>query len=285
MRQMILNAALISIIGGLLSDVRAQDPNSPAKPSLQGAEKKDNESSTNTLAAKYANRPDMIEQGLNDVNAFCSRCHGRHGRGGKGPDLTSGVFRHVRSDEDILRVMANGIPGTGMPGFGAGLDEVFLPAVAYIRSEAAKRKDAHQPPAGNSNRGYELFKQHKCAGCHWTGGEGGRIGTDLSKIAATPDHVRSSLTEPDSQIDASYQLLRILLDDGRVLTGRRLYENTYYVLLMDPQENLHTIDKSHIEQLSRPHQSLMPSFTKELNKVDVEDLTTYILSLRKEPSP
>ena len=101
-------------------------------------------------------------------------------------------------------------------------------------------------------------------------------------IAATPDYVRQSLTDPNSQIDGEFQVVRVVLDDGRVLEGRRLFENSHYLLIMDQQENLLTIRTNSIEQIARPHQSLMPSYREVLNPKDIEDLATYVFSLRKE---
>ena len=77
---------------------------------------------------------------------------------------------------------------------------------------------------------------------------------------------------------------QLVMEDGQVYSGRRLYENTYFILIMDEKENLRTISKRRIEQLNRPHKSLMPSFRKFLNSAEVEDLATYILSLRKGPA-
>ena len=55
-----------------------------------------------------------VRHGKQSINAFCSRCHGRDGRGAKGPDLTDAEFIHAETDEDILDIISNGIPGTGM---------------------------------------------------------------------------------------------------------------------------------------------------------------------------
>jgi cytochrome c oxidase cbb3-type subunit 3 len=223
-----------------------------------------------------------IRQGQQNFRVWCSRCHGRNARGGKGPDLTDANQRHVTTDAEILLAISDGIPGTGMPGFGEGFEEWLRPIVAYLRAEQKQRSREVQPPPGDIARGYELFKQHKCSSCHWTGQEGGRLGTDLSRLTATTDYVRQSLSEPDSQIDGSYQSVQIVMDDGRVLGGRRLNENTYYLLLMDEQQNLLALPKSQIDELIKPHKSLMPSFTKQLGPEDAADLSAYIFSLQKE---
>lgn len=228
--------------------------------------------------------PSDVNQGRNFFNILCTRCHGRNARGGRGPDLTDGIFRHARTDEQIQGIIFNGIPGTDMAGMDLTPDLAWR-IVAYLRSEEKKRgKVIGIPAVGDLVRGAELFKQNKCATCHWTGSRGGRLGTNLSRLSANPDYVRKSLVDPNSQIDIDYQLLQIEMEDGTVLSGRRLYENTYYILMMDEKENLRTIPKNRIEQLNRPHRSLMPSFKDKLTTADIEDLTTYIFSLRKRRS-
>ena len=232
--------------------------------------------------------PSDVNQGRNFFRVYCARCHGLNARGAKGPDLTDGVFRHVRTDDELYRVITNGIPGTDMAGFGDGSETTAVLSwqmVAYIRAEENKRgKTSGKHPTGDPARGRALFKKHKCASCHWTGSAGGRRGTDLSRLAAGPDYIRKSLTDPDAQIAGNYQLVQLIMENGQVYSGRRLYENTYFILIMDEHENLRTISKRRIEQLNRPHKSLMPSFRPFLNSAEVEDLTTYLLSLRKKPS-
>ena len=224
-------------------------------------------------------------QGRQEINSICSRCHGIDGRGAKGPDLTDGVFRHARSDEDIVRIIKFGIPGTGMPGMGESIEPLCGSMIAYMRLEAQKRTDSASAPAGDVARGYDLFKKHQCASCHWTNSERGRRGTNLSRLSATPQYVRASLTDPDSQIDSAYQLVTLVLTNGTVLTGRRMHENTYHILVMDNQEALHRVAKTDIDRIDRPHKSMMPSFANALSARDVEDLTTYVFSIREAASP
>ena len=228
-------------------------------------------------------KPGDIHQGQQLIRALCSRCHGIDGKGGKGPDLTDGVFRHGATNEEIIRNIRDGIPGTGMPGIGDVLDEWNWQILSYLRAEASKRGRDRQGLHGDSVRGYQLFKTHKCDSCHWGGVNVGRRGPNLARLRATADYVRRSLLKPDSQIDGDYQPLVLVMDDGTVRQGMRLHENTYYVLLIDEQENLQTILKSRIEELRKPHKSLMPSFAKELNPQDVEDLAAYVFSLKEEP--
>ena len=260
-----------SLLGVWVGGVYAQDSSPQKSNSKQPAPSKN-----------PFTKPGDIHQGQQLIRALCSRCHGIDGKGGKGPDLTDGVFRHGSTNEEIIRNIRDGIPGTGMPGIGDVLDEWNWQILSYLRAEASKRGRDQPGLRGDAVRGYELFKKHKCASCHWGGSSVGRRGPNLARLHATADYVRKSLLDPDSQIDGSYQPLMLVMNNGRVLQGMRLHENTYYVLLIDEQEILQTIPKSRIDELRKPHKSLMPGFAKELNAQDVEDLTAYIFSLQEE---
>ena len=59
------------------------------------------------------------------------------GRGGKGPDLTDDRWLHGSKDEDIARVIKNGVSGTTMKKLGESLNEQQIEKIiAYVRSLA-----------------------------------------------------------------------------------------------------------------------------------------------------
>src|SRR5579864_8086082 len=46
----------------------------------------------------------------------CTQCHGAQGEGGRGVNLTTGVYRLGGSDRELYLTLRNGVPGTEMPG-------------------------------------------------------------------------------------------------------------------------------------------------------------------------
>jgi len=56
-----------------------------------------------------------VENGFRLYRANCPTCHGNNGDGVPGIDLRRGQFRRASSDADLIRLIANGIPGTAMP--------------------------------------------------------------------------------------------------------------------------------------------------------------------------
>ena len=119
-RLLLLWASLASLVG---NGLHAQDVSSPSNRQLADDSKEQTTTEDPFTQRTNAQQRSNAQQGKHLLNAYCSRCHGKDGRGGKGPDLTDGVFRHVTSDKDILSAIVVGIPGTGMPGFGDELSE------------------------------------------------------------------------------------------------------------------------------------------------------------------
>lgn len=93
---------------------------------------------------------------------FASNCVTCHGVGGKGDGPQSGVnglaptnltvgHALAHSDEDIAYWIRNGIPGTGMPGFGGSLSEAEVAdIVAYVRDLQVDAQLAAEAPAAEA---------------------------------------------------------------------------------------------------------------------------------------
>ena len=122
---------------------------------------------------------------------MCSGCHGGAGRGGKGPDLTDNRWIHGGTDDDIAKVIQNGVPKTTMKKLGDSLkQDQIRKVIAYIRSLARSPGESTWKPyiTGDPQAGRKLFFDPKsklqCAKCHSIDGEGGRIGPALDRIAS-----------------------------------------------------------------------------------------------------
>ena len=85
----------------------------------------------NTHPGEYT--PVDIENGARLYSAQCAACHAANGAGVGGIDLRRGMFRRVASDQDLRRVIAEGVPGSGMPKFDFNAAEQ-QGVVAYIRA-------------------------------------------------------------------------------------------------------------------------------------------------------
>ncbi len=101
----------------------------------------------------------------------CMLCHGEKGDG-KGPaaeelspaprDLVSGVYKirttanKIPSDEDLFKVITDGMPGTSMPPWKVLPEKDRWDLVAYIKTFAADKFKEDSQEAGVAQRGGQL---------------------------------------------------------------------------------------------------------------------------------
>lgn len=130
----------------------------------------------------------------------CSGCHGPNGKLGPAPPLNDAILMRIVSNDDLLRVITEGRPGTPMPAFayahGGPLNEAQVKALATgLKSRfqspvdlkatlPAYRSDTkHGAPVSTEDiaRGGQIFSR-ACAGCHGERGEG----TDVAGAIAEP---------------------------------------------------------------------------------------------------
>ncbi|MCU1328784.1 MAG: putative heme-binding protein, partial [Bryobacterales bacterium] len=113
--------------------------------------------------------------------ANCSTCHGWDAKGGRGPDLTSGTWRHGSTPEQISRNIHDGIAGTGMPAFPLKEKQPELIAEWLI----AQVRGSDEKATGDAAAGKTLFfGAGKCSDCHSIQGSGGGFAPDLTGIGA-----------------------------------------------------------------------------------------------------
>jgi mono/diheme cytochrome c family protein len=117
----------------------------------------------------------------------CAGCHGADGTLGPAPPLNDPVFLAIVPDDVLTRLVAEGRPGTPMPGFarskGGPLTDPQVRVLAEgLKARWAKPLDvAEAPPAyraaggGPGDRGSGVFAR-ACAGCHGEMGEGDSAG-------------------------------------------------------------------------------------------------------------
>jgi putative heme-binding domain-containing protein len=221
-----------------------------------------------------------VEAGQRLYGPQCQVCHGANGDGVPGIDLKLGRFRRASSDDDLARVITSGVPGTGMPPF------VLRPAeltsvIAFIRAGFDPASAAVR--VGDASRGRALFEgRADCAGCHRVNGIGPRLAPDLSDIGAirTLAALQRALLTPNESLLPIHRPVRVVTRDGRTLQGRRLNEDTYSVQLIDEQENLHSLDKAELRELTVATTAAMPSYAQRLTPDELADVIAYLVALK-----
>jgi cytochrome c oxidase cbb3-type subunit III len=221
-----------------------------------------------------------IAYGAQIFNAQCAACHGTNGDAIAGLNFRAGQFKRVTTDNELRNIINNGIPGTAMPAWHFDAAEL-AGIVAYLRTMATF--DAGTVTVGDPAHGQTLFGgTGRCASCHRVDGKGPRVAPDLSNIGATrtPDLLQRTLLDPDAAILPLNRTVRAVTKDGRVITGRRLNEDTYTIQLIDPQERLISLVKADLREYTFIKTSGMPSYKDTLSSKDVADLVAYLLSLK-----
>jgi DMSO reductase family type II enzyme heme b subunit len=148
------------------------------------------------LAGAAEAQPGDAQAGKVVYERRCALCHGIKGDG-QGPaaelldprprDFTRGVYKirttsaKIPSDEDLFRVITQGMPGTSMPAWDVLSERDRWNLVAYLKTFApeafkATPKKQDLPPevassAESIKRGREMFEAIECNKCH---GEAGR---------------------------------------------------------------------------------------------------------------
>jgi cytochrome c oxidase cbb3-type subunit III len=224
-----------------------------------------------------------IEVGSRLYANQCALCHGPAGDLVSGVNLQRQQFRRAHSDDEIRAVIAAGVPGSGMPGFRLQPHELDG-LVAFIRAGFEVGGTAVR--IGDAGLGRGVFAgKGGCLACHRVNGEGALTAPDLSDIGAIRQAaaLQRSLLDPTSTMIPINRPLRVVTQDGRVIRGRRLNEDTYTVQLIDEQERLVSLDKSQLREYELGTTSPMPSFASTLTADELAHVLAYLLSLRGTP--
>ena len=226
-----------------------------------------------------------IEDGRRFYRVNCIGCHGGEGASVAGIDFGRGKFRSATSDEDVVKIIINGLPGTGMPATFISPYRASM-IVAYLRSmNDAKGRKSIAAASGDAARGKLLFENKGgCAGCHRIRGEGGRSGPDLSAAGhiLRAMELETAILEPDAQYPIGSRPVRLLRRTGSALTGLLLNQDTYSVQLLDQEGSLRLLERSELKEvLSAP--SWMPSYRGKFDAQELADLIAYVGSQRGTP--
>ena len=84
--------------------------------------------------ARPATAAAQVDRGQVLFNEHCVNCHGASAEGRSAPDLTNPLWQSQRTDADFDATIARGIANTGMPAFGAIIDQTGRAAlITYLR--------------------------------------------------------------------------------------------------------------------------------------------------------
>jgi putative heme-binding domain-containing protein len=221
-----------------------------------------------------------IAAGYRVYSSTCVQCHGGNGDGVSGVDLRRGVFRRATSDDDLARVITDGVPGAGMPPFKLAPAEL-TGVVAFIRAGFDQTVSVR---VGDATRGRAVFDgKGGCVACHRIQGRGALTAPDLSGIGLTRTvgALQRSLLEPTSAMVSANRPLKVVTKSGETIEGRRLNEDTHTIQMLDARGRLRSLAKSDLRSLVYDTASRMPSYASRLTSDEIADLIGFLASLRE----
>lgn len=144
---------------------------------------------------------------------------------------------------------------------------------------------------GDPDKGQLVYRQAGCGTCHIVAGKGGSLGPELSDVGGrrSVEFLRRALLHPGkdravtSEGYATYVPVLAVHKDGRVLTGVRVNEDTFTIQLRDANNRLYSLQKSELEALGKLDGSVMPAYEKMLSPADIENVISYLASLKGTP--
>jgi putative heme-binding domain-containing protein len=230
-----------------------------------------------------------LAEGQALFRGLCSGCHGGAGRGGKGPDLTDNRWIHGGTDSDIAQVIQNGVPKTTMKKMGDALKPVQVQKlITYIRSLARSPSETTWKPylSGDPGAGRKLFfdvkSKAQCVKCHSIGGDGGRIGPSLDRIASrrAAEFIMESIVQPSKEIAPEFEAVVVATKEGKVITGLRINETNFNIQLREENGRFHSFLKRDLEEVKVMNKSLMPENLPEILTVkELHDLFAFLVTL------
>lgn len=224
--------------------------------------------------------PEGVAQGAALFQSRCTYCHGAHGEGGRGPDLTSGSYRHGGSNDALFSAVRNGISGTEMPNVGFS-DEESWKVVAFLKKIASSGPMEKAP--GDAAAGQVIFEgKGHCLGCHTAGKGGGSVGPDLAEVGRRRNlkYLEESLVKPEADVPIRYRGIHVITKAGQTVSGIRVNEDDLSIQIRDTSDNVRSFMKTDVKDIRFDNPTLMPAYGSTLSKKEIEDVVAYLSSLR-----
>jgi putative heme-binding domain-containing protein len=209
------------------------------------------------------------------------------------------VGRHLIASLHNSRTIAVGVSPSELKhvlrDYPAAVQTDLQPLLKKLGLDPAKQKqrmDELTPllAGGDATRGKSIFFGRKtaCAACHTTGGQGGKVGPDLTgigKIRAGRDLVEA-IAFPSATFARGFRSYVIATDAGRVFTGVITRETALAITLRTADLAEVRIPKSSIEAMKESTVSIMPKgLDKTLTPDELRDLLAFLQAQKPSPTP
>ena len=220
-----------------------------------------------------------VQDGRRVYEGLCAACHGPDGNLIAGIDFSRGMFRRAYSDDELAATIMAGIPSTPMPPNPNMRQDEARRVVEYLRSMSEGRETKAD---GDARRGRALFEgKGECRDCHAVGGDGSRVGPDLTSIALVRrvGELERSLLDPKAEVQPENRFYKVSPKNGQPVVGRLLNRDTFTVQLMDLDERLRSFQIADLREHGFDDTPMPPARDK-LSTQEIADVVSYLSSLR-----
>ena len=220
-----------------------------------------------------------VQDGRRVYEGLCAACHGPDGNLIAGIDFSRGVFRRTFSDDELAATIMAGIANTPMPPNPSMRQDEARRVVEYLRSMSEGRETKAD---GDARRGRALFEgKGECRDCHAVGGDGSRVGPDLTSIALVRrvGELERSLLDPKAEVQPENRFYKVSPKSGQPVVGRLLNRDTFTVQLMDLDERLRSFQIAELREHGFDDTPMPPARDK-LSTQEIADVVSYLSSLR-----
>ncbi|WP_435011668.1 PVC-type heme-binding CxxCH protein [Tundrisphaera lichenicola] len=130
---------------------------------------------------------------------------------------------------------------------------------------------------GDAAKGKLVFAQ-QCAKCHMYGGEGGKVGPDLTGMGTHPrEELLIHIIDPSRSVEGNFVQYNLATTGGQVINGLLASESKTAVELIDAEGKPHQVLREEIEEFAASKKSLMPEgFEKTVGPEGVADLLAFL---------
>lgn len=131
--------------------------------------------------------------------------------------------------------------------------------------------------SGDVAAGKAIFKKN-CANCHIHGGEGQRVGPDLTGMAVHPKaELLTHILDPSRDVEGNFRVYSVLTADGVLINGLLASESKTAIELFDADGKKKVVLREDIDQLRASSKSLMPEgFEKQIPAKEMADLLEFL---------
>ncbi len=205
------------------------------------------------------------------------------------PSFASALLESLGSDNssipasDLTPFHARQIIGYGDAALTKRLSEVWgelRDSPADKRSLILRLKEQLSPEVlstANLSAGRELFAK-TCAQCHVLYGEGSKVGPDLTGAQRSSlEYLLENVVDPSAVVGKDYRNTSVLLNNGLVLNGLIISQDSKTLVLQTPTEQK-AISVADIDEINQTSLSAMPAGILEtLDSQQQRDLIGYLM--------